>query len=122
MDRYGGAIETSFRIAMRRVRLRSIFIALITLVSFSALAAIVWFGGNEVLQGRLTPGQLFRSPFTFSLPPGQSVRFPACMPSSRSRAGPLAGFSSFLNTPNDIVEARMRSSASPGRGEIESVM
>jgi subfamily B ATP-binding cassette protein MsbA len=58
VDRYGAAVEDSFRLAMRRARLRAVFVPLITLLSFGALAAVLWFGGQEVLAGRITPGQL----------------------------------------------------------------
>ena len=43
---------------MLRVRLRAVFGPLITLLGFGALAAVLWFGGHEVLAGRITPGQL----------------------------------------------------------------
>ena len=43
---------------MRRARLRAVFVPLITLLELAALAAVLWFGGQEVLAGRITPGQL----------------------------------------------------------------
>jgi subfamily B ATP-binding cassette protein MsbA len=58
VDRYSTAVESSFQLAMRRARLRAVFVPLITLLSFAALAAVLWFGGQEVLAGHITPGQL----------------------------------------------------------------
>jgi subfamily B ATP-binding cassette protein MsbA len=43
---------------MRMTRLRSAFGPLITFMAFGSLAAVLWFGGREVLSGRLTGGAL----------------------------------------------------------------
>ena len=58
VGRYSAAVEESFQLAMRRVRLRSVFVPLITFLGLAALAAVLWFGGQEVLAGHITPGQL----------------------------------------------------------------
>ena len=58
VDRYSTAVEESFRLAMRRARLRAVFVPLISFLSLAALAVVLWFGGQEVLAGRITPGQL----------------------------------------------------------------
>ncbi len=56
--RFGGSVEKVFNLAMSRVRMTAIFVPLITFVAFGSIAAVLWFGGQEVLAGRLTAGQL----------------------------------------------------------------
>jgi ATP-binding cassette, subfamily B, bacterial MsbA len=56
--RFQKQIEAAFKIIMNRSRLRAAFVPIITLLGFSTLAAIMWYGGRDVLAGALTPGEL----------------------------------------------------------------
>jgi subfamily B ATP-binding cassette protein MsbA len=56
--RYTAQIERAFSATMRLIRLRSAFGPLLTFLGFAALAGILWFGGREVLAGRLSGGAL----------------------------------------------------------------
>jgi subfamily B ATP-binding cassette protein MsbA len=56
--RYTAQIERAFRVTMSLIRLRSAFGPLLTFLGFAALAGILWFGGREVLAGRLSGGAL----------------------------------------------------------------
>lgn len=58
VGRYSGRVENVFRLAIRRARLQSSFMALMTFLSFAAISAVLWFGGHEVLAGHITPGEL----------------------------------------------------------------
>lgn len=58
VDRYGGALERMFAATLRMTVLRSAFGPLISFLAFGSLAAILWFGGREVLAGRLSGGAL----------------------------------------------------------------
>jgi len=59
IKRFTSSIERTFALAMKRVRLSSTFGPLISFLGFAAVVSIFWFGGREVLAGRLTAGQLF---------------------------------------------------------------
>ncbi len=56
--RFQKQIEAAFKIIMDRSRLRAAFVPLISLLGFTTLAAIMWYGGRDVIAGSLTPGQL----------------------------------------------------------------
>jgi subfamily B ATP-binding cassette protein MsbA len=58
VNRYQVAIGRAFAAAIRLLRIRSLFGPLIAFLGFGALAVILWFGGREVIDGRLTGGQL----------------------------------------------------------------
>jgi ATP-binding cassette, subfamily B, bacterial MsbA len=58
VKRYDSAIDRALQAAIRLLRIRSIFGPLVAFLGFGALALILWFGGREVLDGRLTGGQL----------------------------------------------------------------
>ncbi|MFZ6027856.1 MAG: ABC transporter ATP-binding protein [Chloroflexota bacterium] len=57
-ERYANKILEIFQIAMQLAVTRSAFGPLSGLLAFSALAAILWFGGREVVQGELSGGAL----------------------------------------------------------------
>ncbi len=56
--RYGAAIEVAFRAAVKLLTIRSVFGPIIAFFAFAGLALILWFGGREVLDGRLSAGEL----------------------------------------------------------------
>jgi subfamily B ATP-binding cassette protein MsbA len=53
VERYNGAMRRPLRAALRLALVRSAFGALMAFLGFSAIAAILWFSGREVLAGRL---------------------------------------------------------------------
>lgn len=58
VQRYNQQIERTFRATMHLAVVRSAFGPLITFLAFSSLAGILWFGGREVIAGRLSAGAL----------------------------------------------------------------
>ncbi|MCU0511986.1 MAG: ABC transporter transmembrane domain-containing protein [Anaerolineae bacterium] len=56
--RYNHAIDRAFAAALRLLRIRSVFGPTMAFLGFGGLTLILWFGGREVLAGRLTGGQL----------------------------------------------------------------
>lgn len=53
-QRYGTAMEQTFQASLRMALYNSLFMAVMTFLGFGSLVAIVWYGGNEVIAGRLT--------------------------------------------------------------------
>jgi subfamily B ATP-binding cassette protein MsbA len=58
INRYDSAIDRAFRAAIRLLRIRSLFGPLVGFMAFGGLSLILWFGGREVIAGRLTGGEL----------------------------------------------------------------
>ena len=56
--RYAGAVWEAFAVSRKRVRAVALFIAAMTLSAFGAVAAVLWFGGRQVMTGDLSIGQL----------------------------------------------------------------
>ncbi len=57
-ERFTARVEQTFATAMQRIRLRATFIPLVTFFSLSAVTAVLWFGGQQVLAGTITAGEL----------------------------------------------------------------
>jgi ATP-binding cassette subfamily B protein len=51
-------VELAFKVAVRRIRQRSVLVAVVMLLVLCAIATMVWVGGQDVLSGNITPGEL----------------------------------------------------------------
>ena len=58
IKRFNGRVDGAFEAAMARVKARIIFVPLITFTVFSGIALVLWFGGLQVISGRMSPGSL----------------------------------------------------------------
>ncbi len=54
IQRYHSAMEKTFRASLRMSVYNSLFTALMMFLGFSTIAAIMWYGGREVISGHLT--------------------------------------------------------------------
>ena len=61
--RFGERVEQAFATAAERIRQRALLIALVMLLAFGAVGVILWIGGHDVLDGRISAGEL--SAFVF---------------------------------------------------------
>jgi subfamily B ATP-binding cassette protein MsbA len=57
--RFAGQIDQTLSLTMRRAGIMAIFIPVISLLTFSAAAAVLWYGGRQVIDGTVSPGDLF---------------------------------------------------------------
>jgi ATP-binding cassette, subfamily B, bacterial MsbA len=57
-QRYGDRIGESVRAALNRAQIRGVFFGVLTFSSFVGIVFVLWQGGLQVLEGRLTPGEL----------------------------------------------------------------
>ncbi len=57
--RFAAKIGEGVSLTMRRAGIMAIFIPVISLLTFSAAAAVLWYGGRQVIDGTVSPGDLF---------------------------------------------------------------
>jgi ATP-binding cassette, subfamily B, bacterial MsbA len=58
-ERFATQIDHTMALTMRRAEIMAVFIPVISLLTFSAAAAVLWYGGRQVIDGAVTPGELF---------------------------------------------------------------
>lgn len=58
IDRYAGAVDNSFRTAVKRLRVNAFLTGAASLLIFSALTMMLWGGSRAVLAGDMSGGQL----------------------------------------------------------------
>lgn len=57
-ERYGRGVLASFLAALKRARLQALMGGTMSFLTFGSLAALLWYGGRQVMTGGLTPGNL----------------------------------------------------------------
>ena len=57
--RFAGQVQTMLQLTLRRARVLAVFIPTITLLTLAAAAAVLWYGGKQVIDGVVSPGELF---------------------------------------------------------------
>lgn len=55
---FSGHVESAFEVARKRIKQRAMLIAVVISLIFSAIAAMLWVGGNDVINGVMTGGEL----------------------------------------------------------------
>lgn len=105
MNRYGAAVEQSFRIEFSSQRLQSLFQSAMMTAIFTAFAIVLWVGGGEVLAGRLTPGGLISFLFYLTFLTGPLQNLATIYGSFQRAAGGAARVFEVLDTPPAIVDA-----------------
>jgi len=57
--RFRSAVEELLETTMKRTGVLAVFVPVITLCTFSMAIAVLWYGGKQVIEGHMTPGDLF---------------------------------------------------------------
>jgi subfamily B ATP-binding cassette protein MsbA len=57
--RFASQVEQTLALTMRKAGVMAVFIPVISLLTFSAAAAVLWYGGRQVIDGSVSPGDLF---------------------------------------------------------------
>ena len=56
--RFADRVEGAFAVAVRRIRARALLTAVVIMLVFGAVGIILWYGGHDVIAGRLSAGEL----------------------------------------------------------------
>ncbi|MGD9850924.1 MAG: ABC transporter ATP-binding protein [Nitrospirales bacterium] len=57
--RFRSAVEALLQTTMKRTGVLAVFVPVITFCTFSMAIGVLWYGGKEVIEGHMTPGDLF---------------------------------------------------------------
>ena len=57
-QRFSTSVENAFKTAMRRIRARSLLTVLVILLVFGAIVFVLWLGAHEVMQNKMSGGEL----------------------------------------------------------------
>ncbi len=102
--RYGQKVNTLFEAAMRRTRIYAILGPLISLLVYGSLILVLWAGGQEVLHGRLSPGQLVAFLFYAVMLTGPLGSFAGLYGQVQAAFGATQRIFELLDTQPEIVD------------------
>jgi subfamily B ATP-binding cassette protein MsbA len=118
IQRFRDNIEKTFSLAMSRTRISALFGPLISFLGFSAVVSIFWFGGHEVLAGRLTAGQLFMFLVLTLTIAGSIGQFSGLWTGLQETLGATRRLFEILDTQSDIVEQPGAAALKQAGGQI----
>lgn len=55
---FSGFIDKSLKISLKKIRIKALMVALVIAFAFGGIAIVLWVGGQEVLNGKITSGDL----------------------------------------------------------------
>ena len=56
--KFSSHVETAFMVALDRIKMRAFLITIVMTLVFAALALMIWVGGQDVINGNMSPGEL----------------------------------------------------------------
>ena len=104
VGRFRDSIESTFSLAMKRVRLSALFGPVASFLGFAAVVSIFWFGGHEVLRGNLTAGQLFMFLILTLTIAGSIGQFSGLWTGLQEALGATQRLFEILDTQSDIAD------------------
>ena len=57
--RFASQVRAALATTLRRAAVLAVFVPTITLLTFATAAAVLWYGGRQVIEGTVSPGDLF---------------------------------------------------------------
>jgi subfamily B ATP-binding cassette protein MsbA len=119
VGRYEERNAQIYRIATRLTRIRESFGPIMAFLGFSSLAAFLWFGGREVIAGRLTGGELAAFMIYGASVGGSIGSFAGLYTSIQEALGATKRIFEIIDTEPSIADAPDAIALPPIKGRIE---
>ena len=116
--RFKDRIEKTFDSTMDRTKLRAAFIPLISLLGFFAVTAIIWIGGQFVINKTLTPGELVAFLFYMFMVAAPLGEFAGVYSQVREANGAAARIFEIMQAPIEPPQLTDAETLPPIHGEV----
>ena len=104
ISRFNAAVEDTFAAAMKRVRISAVLAPIIGFMAFMSITITLWFGSYQVIQGRLSPGELIAYLIYTMLVATPIAAFSGLYGQFQSALGATQRLFEFLDLQPDIVD------------------
>ena len=101
---FGRVVERALSVALQRVWLRAVLVAVVMLLVFGAVATLIWVGGQDVLSGRTTPGDLAAFIFYAFIVAGSVGAISEVWSDLQRAAGATERLVELLESPSEIAD------------------
>src|SRR5437899_2107632 len=116
--RFGSQVRRTLDIVLGRARSMAIFVPVITSATFAAAAAVLWYGGSQVIRGTMSPGDLIAFVLYAGLLIGPFGTFARLFSHVKEAQGALARVFEILDTRPDVADAPNARPLPPVRGTV----
>jgi ATP-binding cassette, subfamily B, bacterial MsbA len=116
--RYGDAIAATFRSALRRARVRALFVPSIITGFFFGIGLVLWYGGRLALAGELPPGDLITFLLLTVTVAGSIGAFTGLYSQVQEAIGASRRVFELLDTAPDLAEPEHPLALREVRGEV----
>jgi ATP-binding cassette subfamily B protein len=104
---FGEEVEQAFRVAKKRISHRAILTAVVIMAVFTALSAMLWFGGRDVITGQMTGGDLGAFIFYAMLMAVGMASLSEVYGELQRAAGAAERLIELLHAPKEIISAEI---------------
>ena len=118
--KFAEVVERALTVALQRVWLRAVLVAVVMLLVFGAVATLLWVGGQDVLSGRTSPGELAAFIFYAFIVAGSVGAISEVWSDLQRAAGATERLVELLESPSDIVDGQI--DALPDRQRLNLVL
>ena len=118
--RFKAHVQAAMTLALRRAAVLAVFIPVITFFTFAAAAAVLWYGGRQVIEGTVTPGDLFAFVLFAGIligPFGSAARVFAQI---KEAQGAMQRVFEILDTRPEVADVPMATDLPPVHGRIQA--
>jgi len=117
--RFRSAVEGLLATTMQRTAVLSVFVPVITFFTFAMAIGVLWYGGKQVIEGQLSPGELFAFVLFAGIligPFGSAARI---FSQVKEVQGAMTRVFELLDTPLDIQDSPNAKPLVPMRGDVQ---
>ena len=118
-NRFKERIENTFNTTMDRTRTRAAFIPLVSLLGFIVVTAIMWIGGQLVINQTLTPGELIAFLFYMIMVAAPLGEFAGVYTQIREASGAATRIFEILETQVEPKQSEEATPLPPITGQVE---
>ncbi len=96
-------VDEAFAVSVQRIRQRAVLVAVVMLLVFGAVATMLWVGGQDVLAGAISAGELAAFIFYAFIVAGSVGAISEVLSDLQRAAGATERLMELLNSPSEIV-------------------
>jgi len=116
--RFAAQVHRTLDIVLRRARIMAVFVPTITFATFAAAAAVLWYGGSQVIRGTMSPGDMIAFVLYAGLLIGPFGTFARLFSHIKEAQGALERVFEILDTRPDVADAPNAQPLPPVRGYV----
>ncbi len=119
-QRFVTQVQSAMELSLRRATIMAWFVPTITFVTFAAAATVLWYGGRQVIDGTVSPGDLFAFVLFAGIligPFGSAARVFAQI---KEAQGAMQRVFEILDTHAEIADAPGAADLPPIRGHVRA--